>query len=61
MGPGCSCTHNLGCYLVLQAEGGLAETLTQVVNVTQPSPRFVRYHEHHLQRHLSLLGAYPPK
>ena len=49
------------CYSTLQAEGGLAETLTQIVNVTQPSPRFVRYHEHHLQRHLSLLGAYPPK
>ena len=49
------------CHFTLQAEGGLAETLTQIVNVTQPSPRFVRYHEHHLQRHLSLLGAYPPK
>lgn len=45
----------------MEAEGGLAQTLQQIVSVTSPSPRFLKYFEQHLQRHLSLLGAYPPK
>ena len=45
----------------MDGEGGLAETLRQIVAVTSPSPRFLKYFEHHLQRHLSLLGAYPPR
>lgn len=42
-------------------EGGLAETLNLIVGLTSPSPRYLKYFEHHLQRQLSLLGAYPPR
>lgn len=45
----------------MEVEGGLAHTLQQIVDSTMPCPRFVKYHERHLQRHLSLLGNYPPR
>lgn len=45
----------------MDAEGGLADTLQKIVESTMPCPRFVKYHEQHLQRHLSLLGNYPPR
>ena len=45
----------------MEAEGGLAPTLQEIVDTTMPSPRFVKYHERHLHRHLSLLGNYPPR
>ena len=45
----------------MEAEGGLAHTLQQIVDSTMPSPRFVKYHERHIQRHLSLMGNYPPR
>ena len=42
-------------------EGGLASTLKTIANSTTPSPSYARYHEAHLQRLLSRLGAYPPR
>ena len=41
--------------------GGLGDTLKAVVRRTLPCPNYMRYHEHHLQRFLSRLGAYPPR
>lgn len=42
-------------------EGGLADTLKNIVRRTMPCPRFVRYHEAHVQRYLSRLKAFPPR
>lgn len=42
-------------------EGGLADTLKAIVRRTMPCPRFVRYHEAHVQRYLSRLKAFPPR
>lgn len=50
-----STTSVFGCA------GGLAYTLKAIVKATIPSPRYVRYHERHLQRFLSRLGAAPPR
>ncbi|KAK9814721.1 hypothetical protein WJX72_010484 [[Myrmecia] bisecta] len=40
---------------------GLADTLKAIVRQTNPGPRYVKYHEHHLQRYLSSMGNYPPR
>jgi len=45
----------------MSGEAGLAATLQQITDATMPAPRYVKYHERHLQRHLSLLGNYPPR
>lgn len=46
----------------LEAEsGGLGDTLKAIVRRTLPCPRYLSFHEHHLQRFLSRLGAYPPR
>ena len=45
----------------MSEEGGLARTLQEITDATMPAPRYVKYHERHLQRHLSLLGNYPPR
>ena len=45
----------------MSGEGGLARTLQEITDATMPAPRYVKYHERHLQRHLSLLGNYPPR
>jgi hypothetical protein len=45
----------------MSEEGGLARTLQEITDVTMPAPRYAKYHERHLQRHLSLLGNYPPR
>lgn len=42
-------------------EDGLAETLKEIVKRTVPSPVYAKYHEQHLQRFLSKLGAYTPR
>ena len=42
-------------------EGGLGSTLKLIAESTTPSPNYARYHEAHLQRLLSRLGAYPPR
>ncbi|KAK9826861.1 hypothetical protein WJX81_001210 [Elliptochloris bilobata] len=42
-------------------EGGLADTLKAIVRRTMPCPRFVKYHEAHVQRYLSRLKAFPPR
>lgn len=42
-------------------QGGLGDTLKVIVRRTLPCPRYLRYHEQHLQRFLSRLGAYPPR
>eukprot|EP00884_Botryococcus_braunii_P003748 jgi/Botrbrau1/13374/Bobra.0194s0006.2 len=42
-------------------EGSLGDTLRKIVDLTLPSPRYSRYHEAHLQRYLSQLGAHPPQ
>lgn len=42
-------------------EGSLGDTLRKIVDMTLPSPRYSRYHEAHLQRYLSQLGAHPPQ
>ena len=42
-------------------EGGLGSTLKLIAESTTPSPSYARYHEAHLQRLLSRLGAYPPR
>ncbi len=42
-------------------EGGLASTLKAIAESTTPSPSYARYHEAHLQRLLSRLGAYPAR
>lgn len=42
-------------------EGGLGSTLKKIAESTTPSPSYSRYHEAHLQRLLSRLGAYPPR
>ena len=39
-------------------EEGLADTLKEIVKRTVPSPVYAKYHEQHLQRFLSKLGAY---
>ena len=41
--------------------GGLADTLKEIVGQTMPSPRYVRFHEAHVQRYLSRLKAFPPR
>ncbi len=43
------------------AEEGLADTLKEIVKRTVPSPLYAKYHEQHLQRFLSRLGAYTPR
>ena len=40
------------------SEEGLADTLKEIVKRTTPSPLYAKYHEQHLQRFLSRLGAY---
>ena len=35
--------------------------LQAIVGCQGPTPKYVRFHEYHLQRYLSRLGAYPPK
>ncbi len=40
------------------SEEGLADTLKEIVKRTVPSPVYAKYHEQHLQRFLSRLGAY---
>lgn len=40
------------------SEEGLADTLKEIVKRTVPSPLYAKYHEQHLQRFLSRLGAY---
>lgn len=40
------------------SEEGLADTLKEIVKRTLPSPLYAKYHEQHLQRFLSRLGAY---
>lgn len=42
-------------------EEGLADTLKEIVKRTVPSPVYAKYHEQHLQRFLSKLGAYTPR
>ena len=42
-------------------EGGVGDTLKAIVKRTLPCPKYARYHERHLQRFLSRLGAYPPR
>ena len=42
-------------------QGGLADTLKEIVGRTMPSPRYVRFHEAHVQRYLSRLKAFPPR
>ena len=42
-------------------QGGLADTLKEIVGRTIPSPRYVRFHEAHVQRYLSRLKAFPPR
>lgn len=42
-------------------KGGLADTLKEIVGRTMPSPRYVRFHEAHVQRYLSRLKAFPPR
>ncbi|EIE19817.1 hypothetical protein COCSUDRAFT_83558 [Coccomyxa subellipsoidea C-169] len=42
-------------------EGGLADTLKSIVQRTIPNPRYVRFHEAHVQRYLSRLKAFPPR
>ena len=42
-------------------KGGLADTLREIVERTLPSPRYVRFHEAHVQRYLSRLKAFPPR
>lgn len=42
-------------------QGGLADTLREIVGRTMPSPRYVRFHEAHVQRYLSRLKAFPPR
>ncbi|KAK9918866.1 hypothetical protein WJX75_007651 [Coccomyxa subellipsoidea] len=42
-------------------EGGLADTLKAIVLRTIPNPRYVRFHEAHVQRYLSRLKAFPPR
>ena len=42
-------------------EGGVGDTLKAIVKRTLPCPKYTRYHERHLQRFLSRLGAYPPR
>ncbi|BDA46664.1 probable tetratricopeptide repeat protein 37 at C-terminar half [Coccomyxa sp. Obi] len=42
-------------------EGGLADTLKAIVQRTMPCPRYVRFHEAHVQRYLSRLKAFPPR
>lgn len=42
-------------------EGGLADTLKKIVQRTMPCPRYVRFHEAHVQRYLSRLKAFPPR
>ena len=42
-------------------KGGLADTLKEIVARTMPSPRYVRFHEAHVQRYLSRLKAFPPR
>lgn len=41
--------------------GGLADTLKGIVSRTMPCPRYVRFHEAHVQRYLSRLKAFPPR
>ena len=41
--------------------GGLADTLKAIVRATMPCPRYVRFHEAHVQRYLSRLKAFPPR
>lgn len=41
--------------------GGLADTLKAIVSRTMPCPRYVRFHEAHVQRYLSRLKAFPPR
>ena len=43
------------------SEEGLADTLKEIVKRTVPSPLYAKYHEQHLQRFLSRLGAYTPR
>ncbi len=45
----------------VSSEGGYGETLRAIVALTLPCPRYSRYHEAHLQRYLSALGAHPPR
>ena len=42
-------------------EGGMGDTLRAIVQRTMPNPKYARYHERHLQRFLSRLGADPPR
>lgn len=42
-------------------QGGLADTLKAIVQRTMPCPRYVRFHEAHVQRYLSRLKAFPPR
>lgn len=42
-------------------EEGLADTLKEIAKRTVPSPLYAKYHEQHLQRFLSRLGAYTPR
>lgn len=42
-------------------KGGLADTLKVIVGHTMPCPRYVRFHEAHVQRYLSRLKAFPPR
>ena len=44
-----------------QEQGSLGDTLKAIVKRTLPCPRYMKFHEHHLQRFLSRLGAYPPR
>lgn len=44
-----------------ESEEGLADTLKEIVKRTVPSPLYAKYHEQHLQRFLSKLGAYTPR
>jgi len=45
----------------VSSDGGYGETLRAIVALTLPCPRYSRYHEAHLQRYLSALGAHPPR
>ena len=47
--------------LEVSTDGGYGETLRAIVALTLPCPRYSRYHEAHLQRYLSALGAHPPR
>ena len=45
----------------VSTDGGYGDTLRAVVALTRPCPRYAKYHEAHLQRYLSALGAHAPR